>query len=131
MQVGASVICPLEVRDADLAAFAALSGDHNPLHVDEKFAQQAGFKGKVVYGGLLVAAVSRLLGMELPGRDCLWQSLNIQFKSPLFVGDKATVIGTVSYANSELKILRIAIQIKCAEKIIAEGTAQAGVTGAA
>lgn len=127
MKVSKTVRCPLTIHQADLDAFARLSGDFNPLHLDGDYARKYGFEGRVVYGGLLVAAVSRLLGMKLPGGGCLWQSLSLQFTAPLYVGDRASVIGKVIYANPELSVLRISIEVRAKGRLIARGQAQASV----
>ena len=55
------------VSEAEQSSFAVLSGDFNPLHLDSDFAQARGLAGSVVYGGLIVAKVSQVIGMRLPG----------------------------------------------------------------
>lgn len=106
-----------------------MSGDTNPLHWDDSYAQARQFKGRVVYGGLIVAAVSRLLGTQLPGPGCVWQSLSLQFRRPLYVDEAAEVIGLVTYSNPELRVLRMDIEVKRADDCIAEGSVQAGLAG--
>ena len=106
--------------------FAALTGDNNPLHLEASFAQACGFKERVVYGGLLIGQISKLLGTEFPGPGCLWQSLDIQFKSPLYIGEQAQMRAKVIYINSDLKIMRLSIEIWRGENVIALGSVQAG-----
>ncbi len=127
MRVSTIVRCPLVVRPEDLDAFARVSGDLNPLHLDGEYARRRGFKGRVVYGGLVVAAVSRLLGTKLPGAGCLWQSLSLQFTAPLYVRERASVVGRVVYASREFSVLRLAIEVKAKGRLIARGQAQASV----
>lgn len=127
LKVAACVECPFSFNQADLDSFSKLSGDFNPLHLDQSYARARGFEGTVVYGALIVAAVSRLLGMELPGPGCLWQSISLQFTGPLYAGQKARVIGQIVYANPELSVLRVALEVKNGERLIARGQAQAQV----
>jgi acyl dehydratase len=123
---GQTVRLPFLIRESDLQAFSELSGDLNPVHLDAAYARSHGFKGKVVYGGLYVAAVSRLLGMKLPGKGSIWHSLSIQFKSPLYVDEDVEVVGTVIYINHELRVLRLALEVKRNDELLARGEAQAG-----
>lgn len=127
LKVDARAECPFSFEQSDLDAFAKLSGDSNPLHLDQAYARERGFEGTVVYGALIVAAVSRLLGMELPGPGCLWQSLSLQFTGPLYAGQKARVIGQIVYANPELSVLRLSLEVKSQDRLIARGQAQAQV----
>ena len=124
---GASYHFPFSVNEKEMESFASLSGDHNPIHLDDSFAQSTGFKGRVVYGGLIVAAISRLIGREVPGRGGVWHNLSIDFKSPLYLGEMAEVVAVISYANNDLGILRLSFEVKRGEQIIAVGKAQAGI----
>ena len=125
MAAGTVVRLPFRVTEADLDAFARLSGDLNPLHLDAAFARARGFKGRVVYGGLMIAAVSRLLGTKLPGAGCLWQELNLQFTAPLYAGERAAVVATVSHASPEMGVVRLSLELKCGKRLLARGRAQA------
>ena len=80
----------------------------------------------MVYGGLLVAALSKLVGMELPGAGWIWQSLAIQFKNPLYVGQKAEITAAVTYANADLGIYQLKVDIQSEGRVIAQGQIQAG-----
>jgi acyl dehydratase len=80
-------------EDVDL--FARLSGDFNPLHVDATYAKQTEFGRRVVHGMFLAALFSRLVGMHLPGRRCLYLSQTLDFSQPVFIGDEVEVSGRV------------------------------------
>jgi 3-hydroxybutyryl-CoA dehydratase len=120
-----SAVVLFSVSAADMAAFRLLSGDHNPLHHDSHFAAARGFDAPVVYGGLLVAKVSGLLGSALPGSGCVWQSMRLDFRAPLYVGRQAKLTGEVTHANPELGLWRIALAIREGSTLIAQGEAQA------
>jgi 3-hydroxybutyryl-CoA dehydratase len=115
------------VTAQDMDVFRTLSGDDNPLHLDEDFARARGFEGPVVYGGLMLAAISRLLGTKLPGYGCVWHSLRIDFKKPLYVDERATLTGAVTYCNASLGLLRVDLRIAAGDRVLAKGEAQASL----
>lgn len=106
-----------------MEAFRTLSGDTNPLHDDAPYARRRGFDGRVVYGGLLVAQVSRLLGAHLPGHGCVWRSLALRFRAPLYVGQAAWLTATVTHANEELGVMDLKLRIEANDRTIADGEA--------
>ena len=113
------------VTEDDMAAFAAISGDYNPLHCVDAFAKSKGYPGCVVYGALLVAKISQLIGMELPGRDAIWTRLDIQFVSPLFVGQPAEIVAILARISSAVRALELTLRIEADSKLIARGKASA------
>ena len=119
------ITLPFQVSEKDLEVFQALSGDNNPLHLDEAYAKAAGFGGRIVYGGLLIAVISRLLGTQIPGAGCLWHTLSLRFVKPLYVNQSAVLKGTVTYCNVDQQILRLSISILRGADPIAGGTVQA------
>jgi acyl dehydratase len=88
-----------------MSTFANLSGDHHPVHVDDAYAQSRGFKGRLVYGGLLVAQVSRLVGKELPIEHCFETRLEINFCEPLYVGEVAKFCASVATISDSVGIV--------------------------
>ena len=124
---GTVVRIPFLVTEQQMMQFGLLSGDLNPLHCDEVYAKNHGFKGRVVYGGLLTAVISRLLGMELPGQGWMWHSLSLQFKAPLYINQTAEVIGKLAHVNSAFGVITIKIEIRSQDKLLAEGEVQSGI----
>lgn len=108
-----------------MEAFRTLSGDPNPLHDAASYARQRGFDGRVVYGGLLVAQVSRLLGAHLPGHGCVWRSLSLRFRAPLYMGQAALLTATVTHANEDLGVIDLKLRIEADDRTIADGEAAA------
>ena len=96
--------------------FREISGDTNPLHVDDEFAKEIGngkFSEHVVYGMLSASLLSTLAGVYLPGKYSLIHSIdNISFKKPVFCGDKLTVTGTVVDKQEGLNLLLLKVKIK-------------------
>lgn len=121
--VGQTAEVPFTVTDADMAAFAAVSGDTNPLHTDAAFAASRGYPGVVVYGGLLVARISQLIGMRLPGRDAVWASISLRFHQPLFVGESAVVEGEVRSISEATGFLTLRLEVRRGTELLAKGTA--------
>lgn len=124
LTLGQSAVVEFVVSEADMLAFATLSGDHNPLHTDDDFARSKGFLGRVVYGGLLAAKVSQLIGMRLPGRDSVWTALSLDFRKPLYIGESARVEGTVEAISESGGIVRLKLSLRAAEKLLAKGKAE-------
>ena len=79
----------------DIQAFAKLTGDYNPLHLDADFAQETSFKKPVVYGMLSASFISTIIGMKIPGPGALWTSQTLEFLRQVFVGDTLSVVATV------------------------------------
>jgi 3-hydroxybutyryl-CoA dehydratase len=122
---GMELTHPFQVSEKDLAAFRELSGDNNPLHLDDTYAKTSGFEGRIVYGGLLIAVISRLLGTQVPGPGCLWHTLSLRFLKPLYVKQSALLKATVTYCNMDLQVLRLSISILRGADLIADGSVQA------
>lgn len=113
------------VTHAQMDAFRTLSGDTNPIHDESDYPRRHGFDGAIVYGGLLVAQISRLLGTQVPGPGCVERSITLRYRSPLYVGERARLIAQIVHANDELGLVDLKIRIEAAERCIAEGEAGA------
>lgn len=95
----------------DVAAFAALSGDRNALHVDEEFAARTEFRQCVAHGFLHASILSQLVGMKLPGRGALYLSQTLDFSKPVFIGDTVEARGTVEAVDTRTRILTLRTEI--------------------
>ena len=108
--------------------FLDISGDINPLHIDETYAKEKGFQGKVVYGMLSSSFYSTLAGVYLPGKFCILQGADIQFSNPVFIGDTLKITGKVSYINEAYKQLEIKAIIRNQDnKKVSKATIKTGV----
>jgi acyl dehydratase len=107
----------------DVDAFAELSGDDNPLHMDPAFARSRGFRDRVVHGAFLAALASRLIGTLLPGRHALLLSLRLEFPAPTFPGDLVEVDGTVTTIHASQRTVALRLTIQCGAEVRARGTA--------
>lgn len=75
----------------DVYIFAGISGDFNPIHIDEAAAKNSRFGGRIIHGAFMNALVSAALGMYLPGEGTVYISQDSRFKRPVFIGDTVTV----------------------------------------
>lgn len=89
----------------DLDAFASLTGDFNPIHIDPEFARKASFGQPIAHGMLTSSFISTMVGMQLPGKGALWTSQTLDFVRPAFVGDTITVKSEVTQVSPATKTL--------------------------
>ena len=94
-----------QISAEDVDAFASVSGDVNPLHLDDDFAQRHGFRGRVVHGMLLGAFLSRVLGTILPGPGVLWLSQDTRFLAPAYVGDTIEIEVRITHFSPALRTI--------------------------
>ena len=87
MEVGMTAVYSKTITDADILMFAGVSGDTNPVHLDDEFAAATPFKTRIAHGMLSASFISTLLGTKLPGPGCIYMSQNLQFRAPVRVGD--------------------------------------------
>jgi 3-hydroxybutyryl-CoA dehydratase len=95
LKPGMSAVYVKTVTDADLARFADVSGDFNPVHMDPEYAKTTMFKGRIAHGMLSASFISTVLGTKLPGPGCVYLSQNLKFKAPVRPGDTVTAEVTV------------------------------------
>ena len=112
-----------EPTEKMMQSFMEISGDVNPMHTDVNFATSRGFDGVLVYGGILIAQISRMVGMHLPGRDALWSSLNIHFARPLLVGQTAELEARVEHISEATSSIELKFKITSQGKTLAKGSA--------
>jgi 3-hydroxybutyryl-CoA dehydratase len=113
------------VSEADMTAFALLSGDTNPLHTDDAFARSRGFEGRVVYGALLSAQLSRLVGMEMPGRDGVFVGMNVTFAKPVYVGRPVMLKAEIAEVSEAASLFVIKFQLRSDDRLVAKGKVEA------
>lgn len=124
IQVGDTAFFDRLWTEEDVSTFAKLSGDTNPLHMDDEYAQTTQFKGRLVHGMLVASLCSTLVGMYLPGKKCLYLSQTLTFKKPVFIGDTVSVTGVVIAKSSVTKLLSISISIRKGKEEVVVGDAR-------
>jgi acyl dehydratase len=96
IKVGDTASVSKNVTDEVIRAFAEVSGDHNPLHLDEAFAATTRFGRRIAHGMLGASLISSVLGNELPGAGSIYLSQTLKFRAPAFIGDTLTARVTVA-----------------------------------
>ncbi|MEC5385308.1 MaoC/PaaZ C-terminal domain-containing protein [Uliginosibacterium sp. H3] len=125
IRIGDSASLERLIRIEDVHLFAALSGDINPAHMDEEYAQSTPFGGVIAHGMFAGALVSNVLGMQLPGPGTIYISQELKFRRPVRIGDTLTVTLTCSERNEEKKRLRFDCVLKNqAGELVVKGEAE-------
>jgi 3-hydroxybutyryl-CoA dehydratase len=110
LAVGMQVSTQTTVTEQDVIDFARVSGDHNPLHMDEEYAKTTLFKGRIAHGALTASYVSAILGNDLPGPGAVFMELNLKFIRPVRIGD------TVTASCEVLEMIERGYRVKLAVK---------------
>ena len=128
LQIGQSDTYERIVTERDIEDFAKISGDDNPVHLNEDFAKTTIFKGRIAHGMLAASFISTTVGTKLPGYGAIYISQNLRFKAPVKIGDKVITTATIKDINTEKK--RVTMSTICAvgEKIVVEGEAELMLT---
>jgi 3-hydroxybutyryl-CoA dehydratase len=84
---GMSFTYEREVLDADVLGYVRLSGDENPVHLDEAYAKNSVFGRRIAHGMLTASFVSKVFGMDFPGPGCIYLAQSLKFIKPVFIGD--------------------------------------------
>lgn len=111
IKVGEMVEFNKQITAEDVEKFATLTGDFNPLHMDSDYALTTLFGERIIHGMLLGSLFSTLVGMYLPGKNCLYLSQDLSFRLPAKIGNTFKVRGKVTGKIDALKILIIQAEI--------------------
>lgn len=95
------------IEQADVDAFAEVTGDHNPVHVDEEFAKTTRFGKRIAHGMLTASLISAVLANKLPGEGSVYLGQTLQFVAPVFPGDEITARVTVKAMREDKPILKL------------------------
>ena len=125
IEIGMQKSFKIFISEDYLDDFAKLSGDDNPLHMNEEYASSTSFKKRVCSGMFLSSFFSRLVGMYLPGKHALHISQSLNFVNPCFIGETITVGGKVIDKSPATKIIKLETTITNESgKRIIDGKAQ-------
>jgi 3-hydroxybutyryl-CoA dehydratase len=112
LKVGQEASVSTTVKEADIAAFAEVSGDRNPVHLDAAYAATTMFKERIAHGMLSAAYISAVFGTKLPGPGAIYISQTLNFKAPVRIGD--TVVTTVKLVELMAEKKRARFETVCA-----------------
>lgn len=124
ISIGMSVSSSQTITDDDVKQFASLSGDNNPVHLDETYAENSRYKKRIAHGLLSASFFSALFGTKLPGTGCVYVAQNLNFKRPVYIGDIVTARVTVTDINIDKK--RVFFETVCTvnNKKVIDGSAE-------
>jgi 3-hydroxybutyryl-CoA dehydratase len=93
--------------EEEVLSFANISGDKNPIHLDENYAANTRFGKRLVHGILTSGLISALLGMELPGPGSIYIKQTLNFRAPVFIGDTITATVTITNIREDKPIITL------------------------
>jgi acyl dehydratase len=117
-KIGDSASLTKTFSDADVRAFADISGDKNPIHLDDDYAEQTRFKQRLVHGMLTSGLISAVLGMQLPGPGSVYIRQIINFRAPVYINEAITATVTVSKVRTGKPIITLETVCKNQDDII-------------
>jgi 3-hydroxybutyryl-CoA dehydratase len=106
-KVGDSACFSKTISDTDVRAFADVTGDHNPLHLDDEFAKNTRFGRRIAHGMLSASLISSAIANRLPGIGSIYLSQTLKFVSPVYLGDTITARVTVTAVREDKPILTL------------------------
>lgn len=107
LKVGQTASLQKTITEKDLDLFIQITGDENPLHIDDDFARQTFFGQRIAHGMLSAAFFSTLVGMHLPGIGAIYKSQTLEFLRPVFVGDTLTAFFEIIAIDPEQERIEI------------------------
>lgn len=107
----------------EVARFAELSGDFNPLHFSEDFAGTTIFKGPIVHGMLTASLISTVIGSRMPGPGCIYVSQELRFKAPVRAGDYVVARAMVEALHPEKKRVTFHTTCSVGDQLVIDGQA--------
>jgi 3-hydroxybutyryl-CoA dehydratase len=123
LSVGQSAEMTKIVTGSDIEAFAAVSGDTNPVHLDEAYARTTTFQGRIAHGMLSAAYISAVIGTRLPGPGAIYLSQTLRFRRPVKIGDPVTTRVTVSALDERRGHVTFATVCQVDGKTVVDGEA--------
>lgn len=115
--VGEEATLSRTITDADIEAFAQVTGDENPLHLDDEYAGATRFGGRIAHGLLVAGLISAVLGTQLPGPGAMYLSQQLRFLAPVRPGDNVMVRVRVTEWDSTRGRIRLLTEVSNQEGV--------------
>lgn len=123
LSVGQSAELTRLVDEKAIQGFADVSGDHNPVHLDEAFAATTQFKTRIAHGMLSAAYISALIAGKLPGPGAIYLGQSLSFKRPVKIGDEVTVTATITGLDPDKARVTLSTVCTVGGKTVLDGEA--------
>lgn len=123
LSVGQSAELVRAVAEADLVAFAEVTGDTNPVHLDADYAATTSFGERIAHGMLSAGYISAVLGTTLPGTGAVYLSQSLAFKRPVRIGDEVTARATITAIDAVKARVTLATTCLVRGKAVVDGEA--------
>lgn len=111
------------VTEADVVKFAEVTGDTNPVHLNEEYAQTTMFKGRIAHGMFGAGLLSAVFGTKMPGPGAIYVNQNLKFRGPVKLGDTVVATVTVTSKDAEKKFVNFETVCTVADKPVIKGDA--------
>ena len=123
LSVGMTSIFAKTVTEADIVMFAGVSGDTNPVHINQLFAESSLFKGRIAHGMLSASFISTVVGTRLPGPGCIYINQSLRFRAPVKAGDTVVARATVKEILPERRRVVLTTVCTVGETVVIDGEA--------
>lgn len=117
-KVGDAATLTITITDQMVRQFAALSGDHNPIHLDDAFAAKTRFGKRIAHGVLVSSILSRLAGTKLPGPGTIVISQDNRYKAPCYIGDTVTAEIRIVSVRKDKPIIKVEATVKNQDDVV-------------
>ena len=124
IESGMTAVYARTVTEADIVAFAGVSGDDNPVHLNQDYAATTMFKGRIAHGMLSVGYISAVIGTRLPGPGCVYLNQSLRFKAPVRIGDTVTARVTVTAVDRARNRVKLSTVCTVGDKVVIDGEAE-------
>ncbi len=124
LSVGQSAELTRTVAEGDLADFAAVTGDDNPVHLDEAYAAGTAFGGRIAHGMLSAGYISAVIGTKLPGPGAIYVSQSLRFRRPVRIGDAVTAKAEITAIDAAKARVTLATVCTVNGKAVVDGEAE-------
>ena len=124
LELGMSASVSRTVSEADILMFAGVSGDTNPVHLDEEFAASTMFGGRIAHGMLSAGLISAVFGTRLPGPGSIYLSQTLKFKAPVKIGDTVVARVTVKELKTEKRRAVFSTVCSVGSTVVLDGEAE-------
>lgn len=124
IKIGMSESYSQTISEADVKAYAGISGDRNPVHMDDEYAEKSRYKKRIAHGMISSSFFSALFGTKLPGPGCVYVNQSLNFKRPVYIGDTVTAIITVTKIDEIKSRVYFDTVCKVKNKIVIDGEAE-------